>query len=461
MSQSLMHLPVVVATRADRSRTAASRLAFVAMALIAADVAAQLSDSGQLGRNRAAQFGVRAGAGYSDNLHRAPVDPQPGTYTSLRFNTSLSQENRRLSADVWSDLEWRMYAEPGVDDQPYGTVSAEAEIKVVPNRLHWIVEEDFGQIRTGPDSNGGPDARESINVFSTGPRLDVPFGSRTYLRMQALYSDRRYSDTNDLNSDVIEIDAGVYRLVSRTARIGLAVNSWAYDDDEAARQPSVESIYLVYARELASGAVSLSLGQSRTDSAANPGAADEEHTTPFLDVHWSNEIGDRSNLQIYLQNGFVDASMGFVMGNARDSSPDSGTDELLTSDRYRRTLVGADYSISGERTSFSLGASVMESVYETESSLDNDFASFSLQLTRRVGRELSVGARGIFGKRTYNSTNQDNRDNEGSVWLRKRFGPQLDADVEIVRFSRRSASNQPFDENAIRAGIQYSFGAER
>lgn len=458
-----MHLTVATLDRTRGLRPAVGRLAAASIALfaVASQATGQTTDA-PAAPGRSADFGVRVGGGYSDNILRAPVDPESGSYSTVGIDATVDHGSRRLTADVRSDVEWRMYSDDSIDSQPYGNASADVEIAAVQNRFYWILTDDFGQVRSNAYTVDGPDNRQSINVLSTGPRLDIPFGGRTYLQLEGQYSNRRYSDSGELDNNVVRVEAGLYRRVSATTQVGLAVDSWDYAGSESSAS-SVDTAYLSYTRQLADGAVSLSLGQTRT------GAGVDEHTTPFVDINWSNGIGNRSNLSIFLQNGFVDTGMGFALGNPRSLSQDGGgeasldstSDTLLSADRYRRSLFGTSYKISGERMSFSLGLRRMESAYETDVGLDNDLTGLTLDLNRRMGRNMSLGLRGSIDDRSYQSSGQRDRDTQASVSLRKGFGLKLAANLEIVHFSRGGEGNDHYTENAIRAAVQYTFGAGR
>src|SRR5690606_2029747 len=156
-----------------------------------------------------------------------------GTYDSLGVLLNLARERNRLQAGLAADVEFRQYSTEGVEDERVGVVDAFADIDIVRERFFWSFRENLSQAQTDPFVAIGPQNRETISVFATGPRIELPLGRRTRLDLATTLSRRTYDVSKLLESDSVRHELGVYRNISPIATVGLVAdrNEIEYDAD--------------------------------------------------------------------------------------------------------------------------------------------------------------------------------------------------------------------------------------
>jgi hypothetical protein len=159
---------------------------------------AEPAASGARERDRALALWLSRGE--SDNVGRTVV-PEDGSYDGLGLLARLAHESIRLAANLDSNVEFRSYSEAAIDDEIVGTLAGVANVQIVPDLFSWDFRENYGQGINDQFAAIGPNNRERINVFSSGPELDLNLGSRTILQIGGDYSARRYDQSQNVDAD--------------------------------------------------------------------------------------------------------------------------------------------------------------------------------------------------------------------------------------------------------------------
>ena len=199
------------------------------------------------------EFALWASSTQSDNIERTP-DGVRGTYDSVGVFFNAARESTRMSGAIDSDLEHRLYSDEVADDETLGTLQAFADFDLVDDVFIWGFRETYDQGQTDPFAPPSPDNRENLNVFSTGPRLDIPVAARMRLTVLGDYSSRRYEDSNLLDSDAELYELALSRQIRTTASLGLlaSTNETEYDYPVVAPD-QIDRLSLRYARDFSEG----------------------------------------------------------------------------------------------------------------------------------------------------------------------------------------------------------------
>ena len=322
------------------------------------------------------EFAVWAGTGESTNISR--TSDGGGSYNSVGVLLGLEHRSGRLVGGVDSDVEFRTYSEESVDNETVGTLDAFAEVDVVRDRFRWTFRETYDQGRLDPFFSMGPENRETVNVFSSGPSFDLPIGQRTNLQIGAELSARRYQESGFVDSDSVTYDFGVIRQVNQTTELGLIADSNEIDYADASIPPyEIERLSVRYSKDLATGGVRAEFGTNELSS------GDAQQDEPLFDFEWSRAIGSRSTLTIAGSRGFTDA------GEAFTSEPELGPSEprgevLLSNFPFEQKTLDISYTLGQSRTEVSIGGGVSEDSYAVDTTLDNEAVTMRLTIRRIV-----------------------------------------------------------------------------
>lgn len=401
--------------------------------------------------NRSNIFAVRLGGGSSDNIYRDPTAEKSGSYSAVGMNMDFLHETRRVDARLFGDLELRSYSESGIDNERLGSIDASAEIFAVPEKFSWFFGDTSGNGRTNPFRPDGPGNREKIDVYSTGPRLDLPIGARTSFRGSAIVGQRRFGDSNRLDSDTTTSDIGFFRGLSSTAEIGFGASQRKVEYDVSALDNDITSAYVSYDRQLASGRASIKLGTSQLEFATI------DDTTALIELFWARDVGARSQLSVSLGNDYNDVADAFRFGaDLRDLEVDPlDNGLLLTADVYESTAGTLTYQINGDRTRVNVAGTFFENDYSTNDIYDNDGHQLRVSVQRDLSQEMAVGALLVQIQRDFKEPVQNNKDGRLEIYLRRQFGRRFSMEINLQRNSRSGGVNVDYDENVAEIFFQY------
>jgi hypothetical protein len=430
--------------------------------LIAAHAAAQQNEEpaepggGPAGRTestRAADGGERdAGAslwvahGESDNIRRS-ADETRGSYNAAGVLVDALRARERLSAGIETDLQYRRYSLPDLEDEALGALEAFADVAVVRQRFDWTFGDSFGQGRTDPFSAVGPENRENINIFTTGPAVDLPLGPRTSMSMDALYGDRTYEDTKTLDATSMAYEVGVFRETGPVNRVGVFVSSNDVEYDTGTLSYDIVSAGVRYTRTLATGEVLAEVGRNelRMNGTTEDG--------PRLNFAWRRAVGAHSRLSFSASQEFTDSSAMFALTAEAPPSVADPENAVLAPDAMEQKRVELFYEIQGAKTRMSIGLAANEDRFRIDPTLDNDSASARLEVERTIGTRLTIGIAGETVERDFVDRIGEDGERLTELTLDHQIGKRLTFEVIAGTYSRRAADS--FDETRYQVGLSF------
>ena len=384
----------------------------------------------------------RAGLNWTDNLGREP-DGESETFASLGTSVAFARESARFRASLTGALDYFHYDSDRFDNEVVGRIDGLLGFSLVPQRVDWMFENSFGQVRTDPFAPAGPGNREYLNVFGTGPDLYMPLGARTTLGGSARYVDRRWQDSDQLDSEILGGEVRVTRLLSPTQQLGLTAATRSIDyDSDALPNYEVHSAYISYQRQLATGEVGLDVGANRLQSA---GRSD---TGLLLRANWTRELTARSTLRLAAGREFQDAGDQLGVDSIAQTGFGPTGETGLTSDPYVLTFASVRYTLDQERATFSVGGGWDRERYDSSTLLDRDAlfadAGVSYRFTPLLSGDLRVSLR----REEFDNIANGTADELTVVAaLARRLGRELDLRLEYQYAQRDGDVGLDFEEN--------------
>lgn len=172
------------------------------------------------------EYGLLAGASYSDNVLRTPTDEQSSGAGVVGFDLRGTRPTGRLTYDAYADVEYFEYFEDGVDSQVFGRASTTAAFAFAPERFEWLFAGAFDQVREDLLRPIAPDNVEDVITASTGPRLTFRFGDAWQAQLQAHYAMVEYSE-RELDNETLGGEFTFGRRISERTYLGLGAT---YDE---------------------------------------------------------------------------------------------------------------------------------------------------------------------------------------------------------------------------------------
>lgn len=345
-----------------------------------------------LAQGATAELEAELGIGRSDNFERSASDARAATLKSAGLRFSLLQDTRRLDADLVGDVALVDYNGSRYSSEVTGSVAGRLGLTLIEDRLRWIVEDSFGQARLDPFSVPAPENKEQVNYFSTGPILNMGLGLRdTNLLLSGRYT-RVDFETSPSNSYRLEGQAGVERLLSSAARLGIYAGTESVEPSGANPGESYDraAAFARYSITGARGSLVVDGGANRIKSQGM------SESGPMFRIELARDVGRMTRLVFGLGQEFSDAGAGLrppTVGAL--PSPTHNTQSLLqATEPFTLRYAHAGWTITGRRTVLGLNIRGAEEDYEGASQPDRKRAEAGLALIRQVGRrtEVSVGA---------------------------------------------------------------------
>jgi hypothetical protein len=362
----------------------------------------------------------------------------------------LSSESSRVSTSLDLDLEFRNYSEDTIDDQPVGTLSGVADIDIVEERFDWSFEDYYSQGRTDALQAPSPLNREGINVFSSGPRVDLPLGQRTSLVLDANYQARRYEDSLSLDSDSVTRELGVVRQATQTTQLGLiASNDEIEYDQPGVSEYDIDSLSLRYEKRFATGGVRAVIGRNELEY------VNVKYDGPLYDFNWSRDVATRSTLTFSATREFTDSGSLFAPESSGPGGDDV-TDVLLSPNPVEREQLGVVYSLMSDRTVFSVGTTMLDDSYVGDPTLDNDSLFGTVSFSRALSPRSGAGVAFDKVRREYSDVALAGEEDDAiaTFWINYALGRQFDAAFVATRYERDGL--QSFDETRYEVRFFYS-----
>lgn len=457
---------MATATRHHRKRSRQEGRWRIGAVLLGLSITAAYSQDGsqalQPGQGRTLYaLDLNAGVDYSDNITRLlkSGDEIEETIGSVGFTAMLDHNGQRVRSQVAADLAWLNYFDNTFDDEVVGYFDGDATFEILPERIQWYFQENFGQIRTDPLSAETADNREYVNYFTTGPDFTLGLGSANFLRLSGRYSDNTYEDLSFDNTRYTgTLTLGRRLTESRTLSLNVSSDRVEFDDEIVNTDIDRRAAYLNYSAQGARTTLAASIGYTEVEI--------EKQTSDgvLAEVDLARRLSGASSLYLSAATRFSDAGDVFRDALDRRTRLDGQwRDATLTQasgDAFKYRSVGTGYSFQKNRTALQLGIDWSKERYERAVELDRTVVTWNAFLRRELSRTLSVSLEGRYYQQDYDALGFDDDEIEvrlGALW---RLGRRLGLAFNYNYFHRKASSESSgATENRLGLQLSYAVGA--
>ena len=117
-------------------------------------------------------LGADAGLGETDNVTLASSDKVSQTMAIADVDFAVLEQSRLFNVNLKGDFSDYDYLQHAYGNELIGRFDGVAKMALVPDRLTWVLQEDFGQSLLDPYTPQTPSNRQNVNYVSTGPDVD-------------------------------------------------------------------------------------------------------------------------------------------------------------------------------------------------------------------------------------------------------------------------------------------------
>jgi hypothetical protein len=412
---------------APRRNTRAVSIALIFVSTLAPRAYAQFSSSPAFGNADAASgaaatrqplltYGVDAGIGETDNVNLSSTDKVSQTIAITDVDFAVNEQSRLLVANAKGDFSYLDYVQGAYGPQLLGRFDGTARLAIVPGRLTWVVQDNFGQAALDPYTAVTPSNMQNINYFATGPELSLRLGPVNFMNLGARYSRAQYgSEPFDNNGASAYVNLGRYIAAGASISVNAETEKVLFDNTAVNTDFELSSAFARY-----------QLHGARTDFEADLGASTVEnsaHTTvtaatgdvpassvtqpahsdsgPLAKLQLSRLLSPAAKITLTVGRELTDPSSSFstLQGGAIGIVGTAGA--VQTSGAYTTDFGSAIWQYTLNRTSIGVGARWEKDTYPSVplDDLRTWGADFSVQ--RRLTRALTAQLVGRLSKANY------------------------------------------------------------
>lgn len=333
------------------------------------------------------EYETSLSAGHSDNITRSDLDPVEETLAGVGARFSLDQQSSRLRADVVADLSYFEYLDNVFDSELVGEAAAATSLAIVPERLEWVLNDNFGQVLSDPFAPATPDNRENINYLSTGPELTIGLGSQNRLRFGARYGLISYEDS-PLDSEAVSGNFALVRLLSSASSVSLNLAGSKVEYKEAALQGDYDQrdAYVSYEASGARTRLTIDVGYTELERDIESDA----DSGMLLRLSATRRVSASSTVSLSGGREFSNSGGAFAAAQQQGGISLGSAAGRQTVEPFTRNYAALGWTFSRARTGVFLQGSWEDHSYESSTALDQTITGVSAQVRRDLSTSMSL-----------------------------------------------------------------------
>jgi hypothetical protein len=345
-------------------------------------------------------YGVDAGLGETDNVSLSPSNVRSQTIAITDADVTLNQISRLFDANLKADFSYLDYLQGAYSPELVGRADGLAHVAIVPERLTWTFQDDFGQGAINAFVAPTPDNRQNINYVSTGPNLFLRFAGTGFLDLNARYARATYT-SSPFDSGRVQ---GGFELGEQLSQLSsISINGDAervdYENTALAKDFDRTSVYGHYELEGVRTELIANIGASRITSGG------ESVSGPVAKLELHRRISAQSKIGLAVGREFTDASAGFSAAQTGAIGGIITTPAPVTADSYTSDYSTLTWAYGRNRTTFDLSGRWEKDNYSSQVQFDQTREGIEMVLAEHMTRSLTSQVLGSIYRTDYAHTN--------------------------------------------------------
>jgi len=362
-------------------------------------------------------YGVDTGIGETDNVSLAPTDKVSQTLSITDLDFALNEQSRLLLAQAKGDFSFIDYLQGAYGSQLTGRFDGIGAFALVPGRLVWVVQDDFGQAAIDPYTPVTPSNMENVDYFSTGPNLTLRLGGLSFVNLYLRYARSQFSGST-FDSNRASAALAVGREISAGAAISLNADSEKvlFSDTAVNTNFVRNSVYGKYQVQAARTGFEVDLGATVIDDSPStlvtpglePGSAAttmftpaHSDTGPYARIQLSRQVSPAAKIIFSGGRQLTDASSSFGSPQGGAAGISGTANAIQSTSSYTSTFGSAGWQYVRNRTTLELTGRWEKDVYPGEAVYDLTQTTAQFSIQRQIARTFSAQLLGRYAKLDY------------------------------------------------------------
>lgn len=330
-------------------------------------------------------YGVDAGVGETDNVTLVRSDKVSQTMAVADADFDYKEQSSRLNVDAKGDFTYLDYLQNAYHDELLGRFDGNATFALIPQRLTWALQDDFGKMAIDPFTPAIPTNLENVNYVSTGPDLSLRFGGLSFLNLGARISRAEYQTSPYTNNRAQGTLGWGWDL---SARSSISLNG---DSERVLFQNTAvntdfdrSNVFVRYALQGARTEVSTDLGVTNVHENGTSSQGG------LATVELSRRLSETNKLTLSLGRALTDGSTSFSGLQSGAQGVVATAPASTTSENYTSTYGSVGWAYLRNRTTIGLSGRWEKDTYAGFPLLDHTLRTAEFRLDRHLTRTLTA-----------------------------------------------------------------------
>jgi hypothetical protein len=349
---------------------------------------------GATGRNLA--YGADVGLGETDNVNLSSTDKISQTIATADMDFLVQQQTRLLDLDLKGDFTDFDYLQHAYGNEFVGRFDGAAKLALVPDRLTWVLQDDFGQAQLDPYTPVTPGNLENINYVSTGPDLSLHLGATGFVNATARVANAEYGTSPfDSNRVLGSLAWGLHLSPSSSVSLNVDSERVLFDNTVVNTDFDHSSAFVRYEAQGARTTLTANLGATEINQEGATTSA------PLVELGLTRTLSPAAKVALSAGRELTDPAASFSAIQGGAISPITTAPAILTSGSYTENYVSGVWSYVHNRTTVTLNARWEKDTYGVQSGFDNTRAGGDFSVARQLTQAWSAQLLGRWYKMDY------------------------------------------------------------
>jgi hypothetical protein len=353
-------------------------------------------------------YGADVGIGESDNVTLVQTDKVSQTMAIADLDFDLKDQTRRFDVDAKGNFSYLDYLQNAYNNQLVGRFDGRAGVSLIPERVIWVLMDNFGQAQIDPFVAVVPTNLQNINYVATGPDVNFKLGPTVFLDLSARYAKTTYQ-TDPFDNNAVNASAALGRALSAQSSISIngSFERVLFENTDVNTNYNRSSVYAHY-----------EIQGARTDLAANLGATKvdqgtESFTGPNAKLQLHRKLSSVSTLTFTLGRDITDGSTAFANLQSGATGGIVTGPAVVSQSNYTVTYGSIGWEYARNRTTIGVSGTWEKDSYDGQPLLDLTRGIAEFKIERNLSSMFTAQLLGRLYRNEY--TNTDFSETDGVV----------------------------------------------
>lgn len=386
-------------------------------------------------------LGLRASAGYSDNVYRTSSDETSSALYAPGFDIDYAEKSRGLDARAVGTLDYLIYSADNLDSRLIGTFDGNAAIGIVPETFVWNVTESYGQGLANAFQAATPENTQGVNYFATGPQVQFNLSQRMFVVANAVYANSWY-EHQDGDSNQYGAGLSFGRTLGQDSSVRLSAQYLKTNYTSATFAPDYDTWEYFGAYQAAGARTNLDvdLGYRSFDNGSRTQGG------PLLRLNVSRLMSSYTTVYVIAGDEYSDSASQLTGDLSMPGNPGATTGGA-NGQVFVDTYGGAGIAFSRLRTRFGGSVTYHDENYVETRLNDQHRWDISGYLQRDFTPKLSGGLDVTYSDSNYTNVDYSNSEVDWGLYLNWQFARAVGATLEWARWGASNTDTPDAHEN--------------